>query len=351
MGMGTGTGMGMGMSMGMGMGIGTGIGMGMGIGMAADEAGANAEEFIQKQDHKTLLANSPMYAELIKGGANEKEARDLITRKAAESAAILQGSVAAVGDKLTSKLVSGAFDNLLAKYTGKSALGKVATTGGISGLEEGIQETSEGVAADLAIQNVVKNKEIGEDSAANFILGAVGGAPTGGVRGLKTYLAEKFKDPNTTQEERQTILDSLTHGMEEPAGLFADQEGGPPAAPTGEESQRDKWAGRVQLDRNTQTVSPKYGDADQTLPPSNEPPGLFEDVDTGAATTAAPSAPAAPATAAPAQTLEAYGDFVRQYTELRDEYNSLPQGRIDQAGMNQRALILKDLAQVIDSTA
>jgi len=46
--------------------------------------------------------------------------------------------------------------------------------------------------------------------------------------------------------------------------------------------------------------------------------------------------------------LAAYADFVRQYTDLRDEYNSLPSGTIDQAGMNQRKLIMKDLASVVD---
>ena len=82
---------------------------------------------------------------------------------------------------------------------------------------------------------------------------------------------------------------------------------------------------------------------------SGEPPGLFDDVESGAAVTPTPSAPAAPTPAAPEQSLEAYADFVRQYTDLRDEYNSLPSGTIDQAGMNQRKLIMKDLASVVDA--
>ena len=82
---------------------------------------------------------------------------------------------------------------------------------------------------------------------------------------------------------------------------------------------------------------------------SGEPPGLFDDVESGAAVTPTPSAPAAPTPAAPEQSLEAYADFVRQYTDLRDEYNSLPSGAIDQAGMNQRKLIMKDLASVVDA--
>jgi len=321
--------------------------------MAADEAATKASEFIGEMGHEDLMKNSPFYASLIKQGVGQAEAKDLATRKAAETGAIMQGMVATFGDRFTGQLVTGAFDDLLKKVAGKSILGRTAAGATVSGVEEGVQETAEGVAADIAINRVAKNKEIGEDSAANLILGALGGSPVGGVRGLKTSLAEKFKDPNTTQQERQTILDALTQGIEEPAGLFADQEGGQPA---GEQSQVGLYAQRAadamdaaNVSAGRSTVSAKYGDADQTLPSSTEPPGLFEDVDTGATTTAAPSAPATPAAAAPAQSLEAYGDFVRQYTQLRDEYNSLPQGRIDQAGMNQRALILKDLAEVVDS--
>ena len=317
--------------------------------MAADEAATNAAEFIGQMSHEDLMKNSPFYGSLIKQGVSPEEAKDLSIRKAAESGAILQGMVATFGDRLTGKLVTGAFDELLRKAAGKSVLARTAVGITGSGLEESVQETAEGVAADVAIKQVAQNKEIGEDSAANFILGALGGAPVGGARGLKTALADKFKDPNTTEQERQTILDTLTQGMQEPAGLFADQEGGQPVTQPGQESQRDRWANRVQLDGNTQTVSTKYGDADQNLPSSNEPPGLFGDVDTGATTTTAQNAPSAPAALAPAQSLEAYSDFVRQYTELRDEYNSLPSGVIDQAGMNQRKQIQKDLASVIDA--
>jgi hypothetical protein len=325
--------------------------------MAADEAATKAAEFIGEMGHEDLMKNSPFYASLIKQGVGQAEAKDLATRKAAETGAIMQGMVATFGDRFTGQLVTGAFDDLLKKVAGKSILGRTAAGATVSGVEEGVQETAEGVAADIAINRVAKNKEIGEDSAANLILGALGGSPVGGVRGLKTSLAEKFRDPNTTQQERQTILDTLTQGIEEPAGLFADQEGGAPVGQPGQESQVDLYAQRAAdalestnavVGRGS-TVSSKYGDADQTLPPSDEPPGLFEDVDTGAAAAATPSAPAAPAAAAPAQTIEAYGDFVRQYTDLRDEYNSLPMGRIDQAGMNQRGLILKDLAQVVDA--
>ena len=325
--------------------------------MAADEAASTAEEFIGEMSHEDLMKNSPFYGSLIKQGVGQAEAKDLATRKAAESGAIMQGLIATFGDRFTAKLATGALDDMLKKAAGKSVVGRTAAGTVIGGVEQGVQETVEGLAADTAIKNVARNKEIGEDSAANFILGMLGGTPVGGVSGLKGALAEKFKDPNTTEQERQTILDSLTQGMQEPTDLFADQEGGQPAGQPGQESQVDLYAQRAAdalestnaIAGRGSPVSAKYGDADQTLPPSDEPAGLFEDVESGAAVTSTPSAPAAPASAAPAQSLEAYSDFVRQYTDLRDEYNSLPSGTIDQAGMNQRKLIQKDLAAVVDA--
>jgi len=325
--------------------------------MAADEAATKAEEFIGKMSHEDLMKNSPFYGSLIKQGVSQAEAKDLTTRKAAESGAIMQGLVATFGDRFTAKLTTGALDDMLKKAAGKSVLGRTTAGTAIGMGEEGLQETTEGLAADIAIQNVVKNKEIGEDSAANLILGMLGGAPVGGVSGLKGALAEKFKDPNTTEQERETILDTLTRGMQEPADLFADQEGGQPAGQPGQESQVDLYAQRAAdalestnaIAGRGSPVSAKYGDVDQTLPPSDEPPGLFEDVESGAAVTSTPSAPGAPSAPATARTLEAYSDFVRQYTDLRDEYNSLPSGTIDQAGMNQRKLIQKDLAAVVDA--
>jgi hypothetical protein len=313
--------------------------------MAADEAATKAEEFIGNMSHEDLMKNSPFYGSLIKQGVGQAEAKDLATRKAAESGAIMQGLVATFGDRFTAKLATGALDDMLKKAAGKSVLGRTAAGTVIGMGEEGLQETTEGLAADIAIQNVAKNKEIGEDSAANLILGMLGGAPVGGVSGLKGALAEKFKSPDTTDQERQTILDTLTRDMQEPDDLFADQES-QQAAP---KSQTGLYKQRADEALQTSTQSAKYGDADQTLPPSNEPPGLFTDVDTGAATTATPSAPAVRAPAAPAQSLEAYSDFVRQYTELRDEYNSLPSGQIDQAGMNLRKTIQKNLAEVVDA--
>lgn len=152
--------------------------------MAADEAGQAASEYIGKIPHERLLQDSPFYAELIAGGALPKEARRLTIQKAAESGAALQGLVATVGGTVTGKLVTGAFDDIIKKAAGKTRAGRAVGTGTVSGLEESLQETSEGVGSDLGIKSVIKNKEIGEDSAGNAVLGFIGGAGPGGIRGL-----------------------------------------------------------------------------------------------------------------------------------------------------------------------
>jgi hypothetical protein len=156
----------------------------VGGGMAADEAGQAASEYISKIPHQQLLQDSPFYAELIAGGALPKEARRLTIQKAAESGAALQGLVATVGGTVTGKLVTGAFDDIIKKVAGSTRVGRAAGAGTLSGLEESLQETGEGVGSDLGIRSVIKNKEIGEDSAANAVLGFIGGAGPGGIRGL-----------------------------------------------------------------------------------------------------------------------------------------------------------------------
>jgi Large polyvalent protein associated domain 38 len=162
-----------------------GVGGFVGGTMAADEAATNAAEYINKMPDAELLKKSPFYAQMISGGASPKEARELTIKKAAESGAALQGLVATFGDVLTGKLVTGAFDKAIAKL-GTNRLARGVGVGAASGLEESLQETGEGVASDVAIKNVVPSKELGEDSAGNFLLGFIGGAGPGVVKGALT---------------------------------------------------------------------------------------------------------------------------------------------------------------------
>lgn len=120
----------------------------LGFGMAAAEGADNAAEYIGKLSDEQLRANSPFYVSMIAGGADAKEARALTVEKAAESAAVLQGLVGAFGDVLTGKLVTGAFDDMLRKVGGKTVMGRTAAGVAVAAPEQGVQELTEGVAAD-----------------------------------------------------------------------------------------------------------------------------------------------------------------------------------------------------------
>jgi len=105
--------------------------------MAADEAATKAAEYINKIPDAELRAKSPIYAQLIAAGASPKEARELTVKKAAESGAALQGLVATFGDVLTGKLVTGAFNNTIAKL-GTNRLARAGGVGAASSLEEAV---------------------------------------------------------------------------------------------------------------------------------------------------------------------------------------------------------------------
>lgn len=157
--------------------------MTVGGGMAAGEAASTAKEYISKLTDEQLLEVSPYYKTMVDRGVPTKEARQIVTDKAAENGAMLQGMVAAVGDRITGNLLTGAYDNILGRIGGRTIAGRTAA--GIAGgaAEEGIQEVTEGLASDIGIRSQITTKELGEDSAANLVLGLLGGAGPGGFRG------------------------------------------------------------------------------------------------------------------------------------------------------------------------
>ena len=165
----------------------------LGFGMGAGEAVQNAQDHISSMSDEQLAQASPYFKQMVAKGIDLVEARKVVTDKAAEYAAQLQGSVSAFGDVITGKLMTGQFDKLLTG-TVKNKLGKIALglTGGAA--EEGTQEFLEGIASDIGINKTVV-KEIGEDSFANFILGAMGGAGPGAYRGAVAKTVEQTPPP------------------------------------------------------------------------------------------------------------------------------------------------------------
>jgi len=288
--------------------------------MAAGEAANTAAEYINKLPHEKLLEVSPFYASMITGGADPEEARDLTIRKAAETGAVLQGLVATFGGRFTGKLVTGAFDDMVRKVAGKSIIARTAATAGLASAEEGAQEVTEGVASDIGLQTVVPSKELGEDSAANLVLGALGGAGPGGVRGLKTGIADKYEAKK--KASGKTILDTLAGDEDvaridelpsgEGAGVAGEPGyGGPAGGVGGTESGRVVSAG------------PDVGRVDER---EGQPPAAL--------------------------TPEAFEDFTRQYNDLRQEAQELLNIRRPTPADGRRLqMVQQDLAGVIDQNA
>jgi Na+-translocating ferredoxin:NAD+ oxidoreductase RnfG subunit len=192
----------------------------VGFGMGAGEAVQDAQQYISKLSDEELMANSPYFKKMVEDGVNPAEARKVVTDKAAEYAAQLQGSVSAFGSVITGKLITGQFDKLMTGPV-KNRLGRIAlgTTAGAA--EEGTQEFLEGIAKDLGINKSVI-KEIGEESFANFVLGAIGGAGPGAYRGAVAKTKEEAeaaaKKPTREQVDAQMRL-------------ALGEEGVPPAVP------------------------------------------------------------------------------------------------------------------------
>ena len=287
--------------------------------MAAGEAANTAADYINKLPHEKLLEASPFYASMIEGGADEKEARILTIRKAAETGAILQGLVATFGDRFTGKLVTGAFDDIVRKVAGKSVIARTGATAGLASAEEAGQEVAEGVAANIGTQTVMPGKELGEDSAANLVLGALGGAGPGGVRGLTTSLADKY---GAKPAPKGTILDTLA-GDEDVARIDE---------PTGRESVG--VAGEPGAQRPAGGVG---GIEPSGVVPAGPDAGRFDERE---------EQPAA------ALTPEAIDDFTRQYTDLKQEALEIINLRNPTPADGRRLqLIQRDLASVVDANA
>jgi hypothetical protein len=198
----------------------------VGFGMGAGEAVQNAQEYVGKLSDAELAAASPYYKTMLEKGVSPQEARKVVTDKAAEYAAQLQGSVAAFGDVITGKLVTGQFDKLMTGPV-KNRLGRIALGTTAGSLEEGTQEFLEGIASDIGINKSVI-KEIGEESFANFVLGAMGGAGPGAYRGAVAKTVQEANAPKPVKPTKEEIdaqmIASLTGTGVPPV---------PPVAPTG----------------------------------------------------------------------------------------------------------------------
>jgi hypothetical protein len=178
----------------------------VGGGMAGGEGAGEAREYVKSLSDGQLMEMSSYYANMRTAGIDEQKARKIISDRAAEQAAFLQGSVGALGGVFTGKLVTGKLDNYFTSNI-RSRLGRIVALGGVGAAEEGTQEFLEGIAADVGIDKEVV-KEIGAESFANLILGSLGGGAVGAGRGLVSPTPAGGKS-NTEEDKAIADLDKL----------------------------------------------------------------------------------------------------------------------------------------------
>jgi len=198
----------------------------VGGGMAGGEGAGEAREYVKSLSDGQLMEMSSYYANMRNAGVDEQKARKIISDRAAEQAAFLQGSVGALGGVFTAKLVTGKLDNYFTSNI-RSRLGRIVALGGVGAAEEGTQEFLEGIAADVGIDKEVV-KEIGEESFANLILGSLGGGAVGAGRGLVS------PTPAGAKSKTKELDDAILKAEEE---YKARQK----AAPVTEETEEDEF--------------------------------------------------------------------------------------------------------------
>lgn len=153
----------------------------VGFGQAGAEGIDEARNYIKGMSDEELAKNSEYFRNLVALGYSTNEARMMTEDKAADTASLAQGSVGALGGAFTAKLLQGGFDKTLLGGV-KSRLNKILLGTGVAGAEGALTEMAEGVATDLGINKTVV-REIGVDSFANLVLGAIGEAAPGVIRG------------------------------------------------------------------------------------------------------------------------------------------------------------------------
>ena len=172
----------------------------MGFGQGASEATGNAIQYIDGMNDQKLAENSPYFKDLLARGYEPKLARAMTKEKAVDLAGTFEGITDTLGGAFTGNLLAGRFDKALLSSAKNRAARIISQMGkGVlaESTEQGLNEVADGIASDLGIDKTVR-KEIGTDAFANFVYGALGGAPGGAFSGARAK-AEPSVAPQAPQ--------------------------------------------------------------------------------------------------------------------------------------------------------
>ena len=81
--------------------------------MAAGEGAGNAKEYVAKMTDAQLQEHSPLYQRMVSAGATPAQAREIVSARAEDASALLQGAVATLGEGIVGGF---SFDAVYEKY-------------------------------------------------------------------------------------------------------------------------------------------------------------------------------------------------------------------------------------------
>lgn len=171
--------------------------------MAGGEGADNGRQFVidaastLDDDGQPEIAKMPEYQKLIGDGRSHEQATMELARRAESEAGFRQGIFGALGGAATNRIFRSADGWLgsggrLARATKKGAAGFI---------EEGAQETAEGVASQSGIESATgADVNLAEDSFGNFLMGGLTGAGAGVGGGIIFGNGERDEAAEATSE-------------------------------------------------------------------------------------------------------------------------------------------------------
>ena len=166
-----------------GPGAAIGVGGSQGAGAGAEQAREVIDAMAADVDEDGVSAlenESAYFREALASGKTPEEALELTREAAAITAAEFTAPISAFGGAATAKILSGGVSNIAKR----GITGRILGTAAASALEEGLQEAAEGVATRFGVEAATgAEMNLAEGTFGDFMLGAIGGGPIGGVSG------------------------------------------------------------------------------------------------------------------------------------------------------------------------
>ena len=170
-------------------------------GLTAGGAGAEQARGVVEQMARTpssledgapslLEAESTVYRRFRAQGLTHEQAVEATARDAEQLAFMLSSAVGAAGGAATGKILSPATRTLATRGAAAQIAGRI----GIGALEEGTQEALESIATGVGIEaGAGIDIDITAGLHEDFLLGALGGAPVGGIGGVGAVAQQRIQ--------------------------------------------------------------------------------------------------------------------------------------------------------------